>query len=95
VTILIAWKFNFKEIQLTKKCLIPNCENCEHQGAFIGELCQPCHDFITTNTGIFSQAYRNHVAFRDQCLVAFKLKDSQCLVYLLKELIIHGNKIKG
>ena len=41
------------------KCIVFNCENKKHQGGFVGELCSPCHEFITTNKGKFSQAYRN------------------------------------
>jgi nitrate reductase gamma subunit len=41
------------------KCIVLNCENESHQGKFTGELCNPCHEFITTNKGKFSQAYRN------------------------------------
>jgi hypothetical protein len=30
-----------------------------HEGRFVGELCTPCHIFITTGEGTYSQAYRN------------------------------------
>ena len=41
------------------KCIVLNCENEYHQGKFTGKLCNPCFEFITTNKGKFSQAYRN------------------------------------
>ena len=41
------------------KCIVKDCQNLEHQGKFIGSLCSPCHHFITTGEGKYSQAYRN------------------------------------
>jgi Na+/phosphate symporter len=41
------------------KCIVKNCENHSHQGKFIGELCSPCHRYITEGEGKYSQAYRN------------------------------------
>jgi len=41
------------------KCIVKDCENHEHEGKFIGDLCSPCHEFITTGIGVHSQAYRN------------------------------------
>ncbi|QIG71619.1 hypothetical protein EVB94_148 [Rhizobium phage RHph_TM40] len=31
-----------------KKCLVKGCMNESDQGTFIGDLCLPCHDMITT-----------------------------------------------
>ena len=33
--------------------------NQKHEGQFIGELCSPCHEFVTTGNGVYSQASRN------------------------------------
>jgi hypothetical protein len=41
------------------KCIVKDCENHAHEGGFVGDLCSPCHEFITTGEGIYSQAYRN------------------------------------
>lgn len=41
------------------KCIVKDCQNFEHQGKFIESLCLPCHHFITTGEGKYSQAYRN------------------------------------
>jgi hypothetical protein len=30
------------------KCLVFGCSNRKHQGKFIGDLCGPCHQMITT-----------------------------------------------
>ena len=41
------------------KCIVKDCENHIHEGGFVSDLCSPCHRFITTGEGIYSQAYRN------------------------------------
>ena len=41
------------------KCIVKDCLNHQHEGKFAGDLCSPCHTFITTNEGKYSQAYRN------------------------------------
>ncbi len=33
-----------------KKCLVNDCTNHAHEGVFIGELCSPCHQMMTTGT---------------------------------------------
>jgi hypothetical protein len=40
-------------------CIVKDCENHKHQGRFVGDICSPCHAFITRNEGKYSQAYRN------------------------------------
>lgn len=45
-----------------KTCIVRNCENTDDPdtgGQFIGDLCYPCHEYITAGIGIYSQAYRN------------------------------------
>ena len=42
-----------------KKCITANCENTSDLGTFVGDLCAPCHVFITSGNGRDSQAYRN------------------------------------
>jgi hypothetical protein len=41
------------------RCIVKDCANHAHQGLFVGSLCNPCHAFITTGVGKYSQAYRN------------------------------------
>jgi hypothetical protein len=41
------------------KCIVKDCINQTHEGQFIGGLCSPCHKFVTTGNGVYSQAYRN------------------------------------
>jgi hypothetical protein len=31
-----------------RKCLVDGCKNHSNQGKFIGDLCMPCHDMLTT-----------------------------------------------
>lgn len=47
---------------LDQPCIVHNCMNYRSQGEFIGALCSPCHEFITTGKGVYSQAYRNAIA---------------------------------
>lgn len=42
-----------------KKCIVNHCVNRLDEGTFVGDLCAPCHRFITSGEGTFSQAYRN------------------------------------
>lgn len=32
-----------------KKCLVKGCENHSNQGTFIGDLCAPCHHYLTSD----------------------------------------------
>ena len=41
------------------RCIVKDCQNHRHEGKFVGDLCSPCHTFITTGEGKYSQAYRN------------------------------------
>lgn len=48
-----------EEGKKTMKCKTLNCTNQNDEGVFIGEFCAPCYDYITTQKGRHSQAYRN------------------------------------
>ena len=41
------------------KCIVKDCQNHIGQGRFVGNLCSPCHEFLSTGNGVYSQAYRN------------------------------------
>ena len=42
------------------KCAVVGCNNHDHEGKFVGLLCNPCHSFISGSPlGRNSQAYRN------------------------------------
>lgn len=41
------------------KCAVLGCDNRMGSGLFHGFLCAPCHGFISTGEGVYSQAYRN------------------------------------
>jgi hypothetical protein len=46
---------------LPKRCQVKDCSNHRGEGTFFGDLCLPCHTFITTGHGRNSQVYRNGV----------------------------------
>jgi hypothetical protein len=58
-----------------EKCIVKDCENHRHQGHFVGDLCSPCHAFITRNEGKYSQAYRNVQRKEWQGLTDDEIKD--------------------
>ena len=41
------------------RCIVKDCINHEHEGRFIGQLCSPCFEYLSTEEGVYSQAYRN------------------------------------
>jgi len=41
------------------KCTVKDCENHFNEGKFKGDICYPCHAFITNGEGVHSQVYRN------------------------------------
>jgi hypothetical protein len=46
---LLRWvRIRWDRINKPKKCLVMDCPNCSDAGAFIGDLCAPCHEAITT-----------------------------------------------
>ena len=47
---------------MNKRCIVFDCQNRESQGRFIGDLCVPCHDALTTQPKAgrqYSQVWRN------------------------------------
>lgn len=54
------------------KCIVKDCQNHKSQGRFIGDLCTPCHEFITTGKGTHSQAYRNALKVQNPELLRYK-----------------------
>lgn len=50
------------------ECKVKDCENHSDHGVFVGFLCMPCHTFLTTGEGTYSQLYRNTVVVeREAC----------------------------
>lgn len=45
-----------------KKCIVNGCKNHTDEGTFVGDLCMPCHQFITIGIGTHSQMFRNALA---------------------------------
>lgn len=48
-----------REMNSRAKCIVKDCANHKHEGLFVGDLCAPCHSFITEVKGRDSQAFRN------------------------------------
>lgn len=42
-----------------KKCITYRCPNNSKEGRFVGNLCGPCYDFITTGRGVYSTLFKN------------------------------------
>jgi hypothetical protein len=41
------------------ECVVQYCDNNSNGGVFYGNLCGPCHEYVTSGRGIYSQAFRN------------------------------------
>lgn len=54
-----------KPVELGAKCIVRDCSTHQGERRFIGDLCAPCHQFITDGTGMGSQAHRNAVQFAE------------------------------
>jgi hypothetical protein len=54
------------------KCIVKDCMNHTNEGAFVGDLCAPCWDYITNGNGVHSQAYRNAHPKEPQYLYAYE-----------------------
>jgi hypothetical protein len=48
-----------EEKQHGTPCITLNCPNRVGDGVFVGDLCSPCHTYLTTMQGKHSQLYRN------------------------------------
>lgn len=71
-----------------KKCIVKGCENHKEQGIFIGDVCAPCYDMLTTgkvkygNTFIhqlqknieYSNILRNIDSIKTEYLVQYNIK---------------------
>lgn len=53
-----------------KKCLVHGCKNSSDQGTFIGDLCSPCHNMITTgnihpcNITFIGKLYKKYITMK-------------------------------
>lgn len=45
--------------QAPRKCIAHACSNMTNEGQFVGNMCYPCHSFVTTGKGPHSQVFRN------------------------------------
>lgn len=44
------------------KCIVHDCKNHDHQGAFVGNLCAPCHHMLTTGVLGFGGTFVHRLA---------------------------------
>lgn len=45
----------------SRKCIVHGCKNHTDQGAFVGDLCSPCHSMITTGELIPSDSFLGYL----------------------------------
>jgi hypothetical protein len=70
------------------KCCVLGCTNHDHEGKFIGFLCNPCHAFVSGGIGgEHSQAFRNTKELTDKAVIAAKEE----LIKTLTESLNKGN----
>jgi hypothetical protein len=49
--------------KLSKKCIVKGCDNCTHEGQFVGELCRPCYTALVA--GRMPRPFRTGYEMRD------------------------------
>lgn len=69
------------------KCLVKGCENRKGQGRFIGDLCAPCHEMLTTGKikfgNTFIHALDKRVKFFDLLNKISDIKSEYLVAYNL------------
>lgn len=52
-----------------KKCIVFGCSNKQHEGKFVGDICAPCYEYITTGkvgcTNSFLKQLKNSNSFEE------------------------------
>jgi hypothetical protein len=78
------------------KCIVKDCTNHEHEGRFIGQLCSPCFEYLSTEEGVYSQARRNVQKLvdqeREECA---KFCDEQYVFYGFDHVFAAGIRARG
>lgn len=74
--ISVSFPGMYEHLRGARRCAIPGCANHTDEGRFVGELCSPCHSYITLNKGTHSQAYRNEVFKAELRAIAKLLNDN-------------------
>jgi hypothetical protein len=72
---------------MSDKCIVFDCDNVKGQGSFIGDLCAPCHQYLTgepTSKKQHSQAWRN--AVMTGCMYESRRQEIVGLVKALEKL---------
>lgn len=61
---------------MSDKCIVQGCLNHKHQGEFLGDLCTPCYDMITSGEIKYGGTFLHGLRDRTEELEA-KLAESQ------------------
>lgn len=77
---------------MRKKCIVKGCVNHIHQGGFIGDMCVPCYEMITTGKISYGKTFIHDL--RDKIVKYEKLIESLTnLIESLTNIIKYFTKI--
>lgn len=54
------------------KCIVKGCNNYHGQGRFIGELCSPCHQMLSSGNGAYNSTFVGDLYQKANQLEVFK-----------------------
>jgi dCMP deaminase len=54
---------------MNDKCIVTGCENHKHQGRFVGDMCSPCYDMITTGKIGPTTSFLNQLENKDKMVI--------------------------
>lgn len=64
---------------MTTKCIVAGCQNHKDEGRFVGDLCAPCYNMITTGEIKYGTTFIHKLASRSNLLeLAKKLVEVMC-----------------
>lgn len=46
---------------MTKNCIVKGCTNTSKQGEFVGDICKPCYEIITTGRNTPTTSILNNI----------------------------------
>lgn len=53
---------------MTTKCIVAGCQNHKDEGRFVGDLCAPCYNMITTGEIKYGTTFIHKLASRSDLL---------------------------
>lgn len=57
------------------KCLVKGCNNRKNQGVFIGDLCKPCYNYLTTGNVGKTESFLNKMSIMRESLRIISVAD--------------------